>query len=127
MSIKKRSVLVIEDCEFVREMMQYVLEESGMQVVTADDGEQGLKLAALDVPDFIVMDWMMPKLTGHEVLDRLKKDPRTRDIPVIVVSARTLEQNMMNDIQHFHSFIPKDEETLFRLVDELQQFQAVVA
>ena len=123
MSTKKR-VLVVEDCEFVREMMQYMLEESGMQVTVAEDGEMGLMLAALDVPDFIVMDWMMPKLTGAEMLDRLKKDPRTSNIPVIVVSARVLEQNMTHDIQQFHSFIPKDEETLFRLVDELQQFQA---
>ena len=121
----KKRVLVIEDCEFVREMIQFVLEESGMQVVTAEEGEQGLLLAVLDVPDFIVMDWMMPKLSGCELLARLKKEPRTSNIPVIVVSARALEQNMTNDIHQFHSFIPKDEETMFRLVDELQQFQAV--
>jgi len=124
MSIKKR-VLVMEDCEFVREMIQFVLEESGMQVNVAEDGEMGLTLAALDVPDFIVMDWMMPKLSGSELLARLKKEPRTANIPVIIVSARALEQNMVHDIHQFHSFIPKDEETMFRLVDELQQFQAV--
>jgi|GEM_PF-6260522 len=124
MATKKR-VLVVEDCEFVREMIQFVLEQSGMQVITAADGEMGLTLAALDVPDFIVMDWMMPKVSGNELLDQLKKNPRTSNIPVIVVSARALEQNMASDIHKFHSFIPKDEETLFRLVDELQQFQAV--
>jgi len=55
MKTKKR-VLVVEDCEFVREMIQFVLEQSGMQVITAENGEMGLTLAALDVPDFIVMD-----------------------------------------------------------------------
>ena len=124
MKTKKR-VLVVEDCEFVREMIQFVLEQSGMQVITAENGEMGLTLAALDVPDFIVMDWMMPKVSGTELLDQLKKNPRTSNIPVIVVSARALEQNMASDIHKFQSFIPKDEETLYRLVDELHQFQAI--
>lgn len=79
-------ILVIDDDEAVRSMMRRSLISEGYQVVTATDGEEGLKLAKEKKPSAITLDIVMPILDGWEVLSRLKSDPETESIPVIMVS-----------------------------------------
>lgn len=79
-------VLLAEDDRFLRRAGEAALRRAGFAVVTAADGEQTLELARSTRPDAILLDVIMPKLQGFEVLRRLKADPVTAPIPVIVLS-----------------------------------------
>ena len=81
-----KRVLVIEDSKFLRSGFEKILSRNGFEVLVAGDGEEGLALAEREVPDVIVLDWIMPKMQGAEVLTKLKQDPRTSSVPVIVIS-----------------------------------------
>jgi CheY-like chemotaxis protein len=82
-----KKILFIEDEEDQIMMVKTRLEACGYAVVTAVDGEEGIKKTHEEKPDLILLDIVMPKVNGYEVCDRLKKDPRTRGIPIIVVTA----------------------------------------
>jgi DNA-binding response OmpR family regulator len=79
-------VLVAEDDASVRMTIEFVLRDEGFEVVLAADGEQALKLARSIRPHVILLDQIMPKLDGKEVLAALRDDASTRDIPVFVLS-----------------------------------------
>ena len=79
-------VLVVDDEKDSRDLMAHYLEEFGCRVLTAQNGEHGLKAARDFRPDLITLDLMMPGMTGWEVLKHLKADPELRQIPVVVVS-----------------------------------------
>ncbi|HSN14592.1 MAG TPA: diguanylate cyclase [Anaeromyxobacteraceae bacterium] len=83
-------ILVVDDDPDLREMMRLVLEP-GYEVLCAADGEASLDVARTDQPDLIIMDQFMPRLDGLGALERLRADPATEDIPVILVSARADE------------------------------------
>jgi CheY-like chemotaxis protein len=79
-------VLLIEDDEFAAEMYRLRLVADGYTVVVGQDGEEGLRMATDESPDFIYLDLRLPGLDGFEVLERLRSDPTTRHIPVIILS-----------------------------------------
>jgi|SRR5579884_2406388 len=81
-----KRVLVVEDSKFLRSGFEKMLSRGGFEVITAADGEEGLALAGEHIPDVIVLDWIMPRVQGAEVLSKLKQDPKTSQIPVIVIS-----------------------------------------
>ena len=80
-------VLLVEDSKFLRLANERVLTKAGYEVCTAEDGEAALRLANEKRPDVILLDMMLPKLSGPEVLRALKKDPLTTSIPVIVLTS----------------------------------------
>lgn len=80
------SVLVIDDDENVREMLKRYIEESGYNVLLADNGEEGIELARRFQPELITLDIMMPGMDGIAVLSKLKSDEELQDIPVVIVS-----------------------------------------
>jgi two-component system, OmpR family, response regulator AdeR len=80
------TILLVEDDEVVAEMYRLALVADGRAVVVGRDGEQGVSMASDADPDFIVLDLRLPKLDGLEVLSRLRTNPDTRDIPVIILS-----------------------------------------
>ncbi|MGC1503513.1 MAG: phosphate regulon transcriptional regulator PhoB [Sulfitobacter sp.] len=82
-------VLIVEDEPAQREVLRYNIEAEGCRVTQACDGEEGLLCVKEDLPDVIVLDWMMPRLSGIEVCRRLKASPATRGIPVIMLSAKS--------------------------------------
>lgn len=82
-------VLIVEDEPAQREVLRYNIEAEGCRVTQACDGEEGLICVKEDLPDVIVLDWMMPRLSGIEVCRRLKASPATRGIPVIMLSAKS--------------------------------------
>jgi two-component system phosphate regulon response regulator PhoB len=82
-------VLVVDDEAAQREMLVYNLEVSGYRTSRAMNGEEALERVAEDPPDLIILDWMMPLLSGIEVCRRLKIKPDTAEIPVIMLSARS--------------------------------------
>ena len=88
MAAAPRRVLVIDDDPLIVRSTAMVLEAEGFDVVTASDGEAGIEQARRERPAVILLDIMMPGLDGWETLERLKVDEVTRDIPVVVFSAR---------------------------------------
>lgn len=80
------SVLIIEDERFLCDLLRKKLENSGLEVRGAFDGETGLKNIEADKPDLILLDLLLPGMDGFEVLRRLKKDERFRNIPVLIIS-----------------------------------------
>ncbi len=83
MTIANFKVLLVEDSKFLRMANEHALSRAGYQVSTAADGEEALQVANHDLPDIILLDMLLPKISGPEVLKALKKNPATRNIPVI--------------------------------------------
>jgi len=81
------TVLLIDDSKFLRRANELAVAKSGYGVLVAADGEEGLRIAKEKIPDVIVLDLMLPKLSGPQLLHALKQDPRTAGIPVIVLSS----------------------------------------
>jgi two-component system response regulator MtrA len=82
-------VLIVDDDPDIRALVTYRLSASGYEVISAVDGEAGLAAAREHVPDLVLADWMMPRLTGVEMCTRMRADPAIADIPVILLTART--------------------------------------
>jgi chemosensory pili system protein ChpA (sensor histidine kinase/response regulator) len=80
------TVLLIDDSKFLRRANEAGLVRAGYSILSAADGEEGLRLACDTIPDVIILDMMLPKLGGPELLHLLKHDARTAHIPVIVLS-----------------------------------------
>ncbi|AAV95229.1 phosphate regulon transcriptional regulator PhoB [Ruegeria pomeroyi] len=99
MSADQPSVLVVEDEMAQREVLAYNLEAEGFRVIRAENGEEAMLLVDEDTPDIIVLDWMMPNLSGIEVCRRLKTRPETRSIPVIMLSARSEEVDKVRGLE----------------------------
>jgi two-component system, OmpR family, phosphate regulon response regulator PhoB len=92
-------VLLVEDEPAQREVLAYNLEAEGFRVVQAGNGEDALILVDEDTPDIIILDWMMPELSGIEVCRRLKMRPETRGIPIILLSARAEEVDRIRGLE----------------------------
>ena len=92
-------VLVIEDEPAQGEVLRYNLEAEGHRVSLATDGEHGLLLAREDAPDVIILDWMLPLVSGIEVCRQLKTGKDTRAIPVIMLSARSEEIDKVRGLE----------------------------
>ncbi|KJZ20151.1 phosphate regulon transcriptional regulator PhoB [Loktanella sp. S4079] len=92
-------VLVVEDEAAQREVLAYNLEAEGFRVTRAENGEEGLLCVEEDTPDVIILDWMMPHLSGIEVCRRLKVKSETRAIPVIMLSARSEEVDKVRGLE----------------------------
>jgi len=80
-------VLIVDDSRLLRISNERVLVKAGHQVITASDGEEGLRLAIETRPDLVVLDMMIPRLSGPEVLRALRKNPATASIPVMVLTS----------------------------------------
>ena len=82
------SVLVVEDEDALATLLQYNLDKEGYSVRVAMDGEEALMLADESAPDLVLLDWMLPKVSGVEVCRRLRARPATRNTPIIMLTAR---------------------------------------
>ena len=93
MSSFQHSVLIIEDEPNQAELIRYNLESEGYRVAIACDGEDGLIQAMETIPDIILLDWMIPKVSGIEVCRQLRKIESTTEIPIILLTARSEESD----------------------------------
>ena len=87
-------ILLIEDDQFLRRACEVGLKKRGFTVLTAVDGEEGLRQAHAESPDLILLDMLMPKLSGMQALAALKDDEKTRDIPVVILSNSSIEADV---------------------------------
>ena len=93
--MKREKVLIIEDEPDIREVIEYNLSREGYPVHSADDGLEGLRAAREEAPGLILLDLMLPGLDGLEVCRKLKEDPVTRSVPVIMVTAKGEESDVV--------------------------------
>jgi two-component system phosphate regulon response regulator PhoB len=93
------SVLVVEDEPAQREVLSYNFEAEGFRVTQASNGEEALMLVEESAPDVIVLDWMLPNVSGIEVCRRLKMRPETRGVPIIMLSARSEEVDRVRGLE----------------------------
>jgi twitching motility two-component system response regulator PilH len=82
------TVLIVEDSVAQREMIMELLKGSGLTVNIAEDGVEALELLQKQRPDLVVLDIVMPRMNGYEVCRRLKSDPKTQDVPVVMCSSK---------------------------------------
>ncbi|MEQ8820225.1 MAG: response regulator [Sumerlaeia bacterium] len=92
---RKSQILVVDDNEFNRELLLQDLEDQGYIVTEAENGPVALELIARTPPDMVLLDVMMPGMSGLEVCQRLRADPKTHDLPVIMVTARSDSQDVV--------------------------------
>ncbi len=93
------TILVAEDERDIRELIAFTLKYHGFDVITADNGEQALQLASETHPDLLLLDVRMPRLTGYEVCQKVKQQETTRDIPVVFLSAKGQEAEILQGQQ----------------------------
>jgi CheY-like chemotaxis protein/nucleoside-triphosphatase THEP1 len=94
--IPKRRVMIVDDDEGIRAIFQSLLEFEMFEVVSAADGHEALKLIYEQQPELVLCDLMMPNMNGEELLGRLRGDARTREIPVLVLTAAATEENELD-------------------------------
>lgn len=117
-----KRILVIEDDANIRESLVELLEMKSFELISADNGTDGLKLAQEKIPDLILCDVMMPGLNGYQVVEAVRKDGRLANLPFIFLSAKAMD----TDIQHAknlgaNSYLTKPfrAQELFSVVDDL--------
>jgi two-component system phosphate regulon response regulator PhoB len=99
MAVDQPNVLIVEDEPAQREVLAYNLEAEGFRVSRAENGEEALLLIAEEAPDLIVLDWMLPNVSGIEVCRQLKMRADTRGVPVIMLSARSEEVDKVRGLE----------------------------
>jgi CheY-like chemotaxis protein len=119
-------ILMVEDSKFLRVATERALTTAGYEVVSASDGEQASRLAREHAPDLILLDVMLPKMSGPDVLKVLKKDPATAAIPVMMLtslSQKNAKQFEKDGASCFFeksdSMLGKGPESLFAAVDRI--------
>lgn len=125
MADAKKKILLADDEQTLRALLQVVLEDAGFEFLEAEDGKAALDKAKKLHPDLIILDVNMPKMTGFQVLEHLKKDSKTRDIPVIMLTTRggreDVEAGMELDAD---KYIPKPFDSK-NLIQEIRKTFAV--
>ena len=99
MSTQQTNVLVVDDEAAIRDMIQFALEKAGMGVQTASNAHEALVRINETRPDIILMDWMMPGVSGLELTRRLRKDVYTEDIPIIMLTAKVTEDDKVAGLE----------------------------
>lgn len=107
-------ILIADDEPHIRKLVSFTLGNRGYEVLEATDGGEALEIARAEHPDLILLDVMMPVMTGYEVLNRLKADPETEPMPVIMLSAKSqrteVEEGLACGAREYicKPFTPKD-------------------
>lgn len=96
--MKKHQILIVEDEKPIRDMVYFALDSDGYDIVEAVDGRQATEKLAQDLPSLILMDWMLPDVSGLELVRRIKRDEITSHIPIIMLTAKTEERDKIQGL-----------------------------
>ncbi|GAB4471811.1 MAG: hypothetical protein Kow00124_09290 [Anaerolineae bacterium] len=116
-------ILIVDDDDDAREILDTILSSIGYSTRAAGGGQEALTLIRDTLPNLILLDLMMPRMSGFEVLSRLQGDPRTRRIPVIVVSALARDQAVM---MHLPGVVDVIQKGMFSIADLIQRIQGAL-
>lgn len=95
----KENILVIEDEEDIRELISYNLSKEGYRIIAVESGEEGYRLAVKEIPDLILLDIMLPGLDGLEICKLLQNDPKTKNTPIIMLTAKSEESDIVTGLE----------------------------
>ena len=98
-SMARARILVVDDEAAQREIIVYNLEAAGFEVMSADNGEDAVLMVQEEHPNLVVLDWMMPKLSGLEVCRQLRSNKETKEIPIILLSARSEDVDKVRGLE----------------------------
>jgi DNA-binding response OmpR family regulator len=118
-----RRVVVADDEPDIANLLTMQLELEGYDVRTAYDGEAARELVLQTLPDLVILDWMMPKLTGIDVLNSLRARPQTREIPIVMLSAKASDSDVWNGWEagaNYYMTKPFDFDLLLRYINYLE-------
>jgi len=94
------TILVVDDDPVILQLLQVNFEMEGFTVITAADGQEGVHRTRAERPDIVVSDVMMPRMSGLELLQALKGDPRTARIPVLLLTAKAQQTDVVSGLEH---------------------------
>lgn len=119
---QNKKILVVEDEATLQKALTTILSQEGFDVHSCMDGENGYKTALSSAPDLILLDLILPKMDGFEVLKKLKKEDKTRDIPIVILT----NLGSVNDIQKAldlgaTTYLVKTDYDLSDVVDKVKQ------
>ncbi len=89
-----KRILLADDEQTLRMLVRVTVEGAGVEVLEASDGQEAVEIASREHLDLAVLDWMMPRMTGPEAAMALRRDPRTRDLPIVMLSARSQARDL---------------------------------
>jgi DNA-binding response OmpR family regulator len=119
----KKKILIIEDEKILRTLLTQTLSREGFEVKEAVDGEEGLEKAKTEKPDLILLDLILPTIDGYEVLERLKKDPFTESIPVMIISNLGQDEEIQRGLKlGAVDFLIKAHFTLDEISEKIKKF-----
>ena len=124
--MSQKKVLLIDDVKVQRKSVEHIFHNSdqltGIELITASSGEQGLEVLREGEVDVVVVDWMMPKMSGIEFIDEMKKMENSANTPVLICTSRATESDVKEAIEHgIHGYITKPlVKTIF--VDKIMTF-----
>lgn len=95
----QKKILIVDDEEDIQKMLKVRLGQEDYIIVTANDGDQGVKMAEAELPDLILLDIMMPKMDGYSCLKEIRRLPKTKNIPVVMLSGK--EEEKVRDLFAF--------------------------
>lgn len=117
-----KKILFVEDESALQKTFGEILGQEGYQVIPALDGEIGLELAKKESPDLILLDLVLPKLHGFEVLKKLGKDPKTKNIPVIVLTNLEAMEDVDRALElGATTYLVKENYTLEEVVEKIKK------
>ena len=119
-------ILIVDDEVHLARILQFTLEHAGYNVYTAYDGKEALEVLKQEHPDLVILDLMLPIIDGYKVCNQLKNDDEFKDIPVIILSARNLDAEELDEPISADLFIEKPFNTaiLIKKVSELLSARA---
>jgi CheY-like chemotaxis protein len=119
-------ILLVDDSRFLRKAGEQALRKAGYDVISASDGDEALKIAQEQIPNLILLDMMLPKLPGLEVLRALKQNAATKDIPVIILtglsernSEKLLKEGATSYVEKSDKLLEKDGAALIQAVTQV--------
>lgn len=118
----KTTILLVEDSKFLKITAERLLTKAGFTVITAEDGEEGLRMAREAHPDLVLLDMLLPKLGGQQVLQALKADPITANTPVIILSSLSQQNEEKLKKAGADAYFQKS-----KLIDDVQSGKLVEA
>lgn len=117
-----KKILIVEDDEAISKMLSGAMKKEGFEVLQATDGEQGLAMAIKEQPDLILMDVMMPKMNGLEMLEKLRKDKWGANAKVLILTNLTDPEHVLKAIQDkAYDFLVKSDWSMEELVKKVKE------
>lgn len=123
MAKSKIKILIVEDEEFLLDLFHIKFEQAGFEVLKAENGEAGLSLAKMELPDLILLDILMPQVDGYDMLRKIKTDGETKKIPVIIFSNLSQKEEIEKGLKlGAKDFIIKTSVTPAEMVAKVKEF-----